>query len=282
MTAQNAPQSDAWNGESGLRWVARADERDAVLAPVADVVLRAAEPAPGSTVLDIGCGCGATTLAAAARVGAAGSVTGIDLSAPMLGLARQRADAADADSTTFLHADAQDHAFEPATFDLAISRFGTMFFADPTAAFTNIGAALRPGGRLCLATWQPIIANEWLMVPGAALLRHTDLPAATPEGPGMFAQSDPVVVTETLGGSGLTDVQLDPVEVTFTLGPIDAALEYLADSGPGRLLLDSIPDGEPRQAALADVRSALTAHEHDGLVRLAGGIWMITAVRPGG
>jgi SAM-dependent methyltransferase len=280
MNSQNAAQSEAWNGESGLRWVTRADERDAVLAPVADAVLSAAGLAHGSTVLDVGCGCGATTLAAAARVGAPGSVTGIDLSAPMLDLARRRADAAGSDTTTFLHADAQDHAFEPATFDLAISRFGTMFFADPTAAFTNIGAALRPGGRLCLATWQPLTANEWLMVPGAALLRHTELPAATPDGPGMFAQSEPAVVSDTLRAAGFTQVHLDPVEVTFALGPIDVAVDYLADSGPGRLLLDSIPDGEPRQAALADVRAALTGHERDGLVRLRAGIWIITADRP--
>jgi ubiquinone/menaquinone biosynthesis C-methylase UbiE len=280
MTAQNAPQYDSWNGESGLRWVARADERDAVLAPVADVVLRAAEPAPGSTVLDIGCGCGATTLAAAARVGSAGSVTGIDLSVPMLDLARRRAAAAGSGNAMFVHADAQDHAFDPGSFDLAISRFGTMFFADPTAAFTNIGAALRPGGRLCLATWQPLTANEWLMVPGAALLRHTELPVETPDGPGMFAQSVPTVVTETLRSAGFTHVHLDAVEVTFTLGSIDAAVDYLADSGPGRLLLDSIPDGEPRQAALADVRSALTEHTHDGIVRLSAGIWIITADRP--
>ena len=281
MITANAAQLESWNGESGTRWVARADERDAVLAPVADVLMAAAEPTPGMRVVDIGCGCGATTLAAAARVGRAGSVLGVDLSGPMLELARRRAESAEVGNATFLQGDAQIQTFEPGSIDLAISRFGTMFFADPVAAFTNIAAAVRPGGRVCLATWQPLTANEWLVVPGAALLRHTDLPATSPEGPGMFAQSDPDIVIETLGAAGLVDVSVEAAEVTFTLGPtIGAAVDYLADSGPGRLLLETIPEGPAREAALADVRATLADQDHDGRVRLGGGIWLITAARP--
>lgn len=278
MTIANPAQFESWNGDSGTRWVARADERDAVLAPVADALIAAADPAPATRVLDLGCGCGATTLAAASRVGAAGTATGIDLSGPMLELARRRAAQAAAANADFVHGDAQNHPFEPDSFDRAISRFGTMFFADPTAAFANIAAALRPGGRLCLATWQPLAANEWLVVPGTALLRHTELPAS-PDGPGMFAQSDPGTVTATLSAAGLVDIELEPVGVTFTLGPMDEAVDYLADSGPGRLLLEAIPEGAARDAALADVRDALADHTHDGQVQLAGGIWLITATR---
>lgn len=281
MTVANSSQFESWNGESGTRWVARADERDEVLAPVAAALFQVADPLPGLKVLDIGCGCGATTLTAAARVGAAGSVTGIDLSAPMLELARQRAESEDLDTAVFAQADAQTHPFEPGSFDLAISRFGTMFFDDPVAAFTNIATALRPGGRLCLATWQPLTANEWLLLPGAALLRHAQMPAANPDGAGMFAQSDPAIVTNTLAAAGLEDVQLDAVQATFTLGSVDAAVGYLADSGPGRLLLESISDGDARRTALADVRDALADHARDGLVRLNGGIWLVTAARPG-
>jgi SAM-dependent methyltransferase len=281
MTIANPAQFESWNGDSGTRWVARADERDAVLAPVADALIAAADPTPGTRVLDIGCGCGATTLTAAARVGASGTATGIDLSDPMLDLARQRATTTGVSNATFLQGDAQSHLFEPESYELAISRFGTMFFADPTAAFTNIAAALRPGGRLCLATWQALGANEWLLVPGGALLRHTDLPATT-DGPGMFAQSDPDTVTDTLSASGLVDIALEPLEVTFTLGTIDAAVDYLADSGPGRLLLETIPEGTARSAALADVRDALADYLADGTVRLAGGIWLIAATRPAG
>ena len=207
MTASaNASQFDAWNGESGLRWVATADARDRVLAPVGEALLAAAAARPGMRVLDIGCGCGSTTLMAAKSVGNTGSATGIDLSGPMLDLARQRATAAGAVNASFVQGDAQTHAFEPEAADLVISRFGTMFFADPEAAFANIARALRPDGRLCLATWQPLAANEWLTVPGAALLRHTELPATAPDQPGMFAQSDPELVSATLAAAGFADV----------------------------------------------------------------------------
>ena len=197
--------------------------------------------------------------------------------------ARRRATtrrAAGATNTDFVQGDAQTHRFEPGSVDLVISRFGTMFFSDPDAAFTNIAAALRPDGRLCLATWQPLAANEWLTVPGAALLHHTDLPPTSPDEPGMFAQSDPDIVTATLAGAGFTDITIEAADVTFTLGQtIDEAVEYLADSGPGRALLDTIPEGPATEAALADVRRALVDHDDDSGVRLGGGIWLINAAR---
>lgn len=274
----NASQFETWNGESGYRWVARADERDRVIAPVADVLLGKAAPTHGTRVLDIGCGCGATTLMAATQVGRAGSVLGVDLSEPMLEVARDRARITGAVNTTFMHADAQTHQFEPGSADLLISRFGTMFFSDPDAAFSNIAVALASGGRLCLATWQPLAANEWLAVPGAALLPHADLPPTPTDGPGMFAQSDPAKVRATLSAAGFSDITIDATEVTFTVGQtIDDAVDHLADSGPGRALLETIDEGPKREAALADVRDALAGHHDDSGVRLGGGIWLITA-----
>lgn len=280
-TSVNAPQFDAWNGDSGLRWVASADARDRVLAPVADVLLKAAAPKSGMRVVDIGCGCGATTLMVSDRVGDTGSATGIDLSGPMLELARQRATAADAVNASFIQGDAQTHAFEPQSADLVISRFGTMFFADAEAAFGNIGRALRPEGRLCIATWQPLAANEWLTVSGAALLKHTDMPATAPDQPGMFAQSDPGIVSATLAAAGFADIAMEATAVEFTFGQtVDEAVEYLADSGQGRMLLETIPEGAARDAALVDVHDALVEH-HDGAgVRLGGTIWLVTATRP--
>ena len=281
MTAtENAVQSESWNGESGLLWVANADERDRVLGPVGDVLLATATPTVGDDILDIGCGCGATTLMAATRIGTAGSATGIDLSMPMLDLARERATAAGAVNATFVHGDAQTYDFTPESVDLVIGRFGTMFFSDPEAAFANIRTALRPGGRLCLATWQPLGANEWLIVPGAALLQHTELPTGQLEGPGMFAQSDPAIVTEVLGAAGFDEIRIDAAEVTFTLGlTLEGAVAYLADAGPGRRLLDTIPEGPARDAALADVRAVLVDHHHAEGVQLHGGIWLINAIR---
>lgn len=278
-TSANPEQSESWNGDSGQRWVARADERDQVLAPVADALFGAAALTVGARVLDVGCGCGATTLRAADLVGPRGSTTGIDLSGPMLDVARRRALDRGADAE-FVRGDAQTHPFAAGSVDVVIGRFGTMFFSDPVAAFANIAAALRPGGRIVLATWQPLGANEWLVVPGAALLTHTTLPEPAPDGPGMFAQSDPDTVTAVLAAAGFTEIALDATEVTFVVGPtIDAAVEYLADSGPGRLLLDSIPEGPARDAALADVRAALVPHHHPSGVELRGGIWLVTARR---
>jgi SAM-dependent methyltransferase len=280
-TNANPSQLDAWNGESGQRWVARADERDGVLAPVADALLSVAAPSAGTRVLDVGCGCGATTLIAASRIGDAGTATGIDLSAPMLDVARSRAIASGAVNISFVQGDAQTHAFAPESIDLVISRFGTMFFSDPGAAFRNVGTILRPQGRLCLATWQPLAANDWLTVPAAALLQHTDLPATAPDEPGMFAQSDPAVVTATLSGAGFVDIVIEAAEVTLTLGQtVDEAVEHLAESGPGRVLLESIPEGTDRDAALAAVRDALVEHHDDSGVRLGAGVWLITATRP--
>ncbi len=276
--AANAAQSEAWNGDNGLRWVAIADRRDAVLAPVAEVLFAAAKPAPGDRVLDVGCGCGATTLIAAARVGAAGSVVAVDISDPMLGVARARAAEAGVDNVTFVHGDAQTDPLDVEPVDLVISRFGTMFFADPVAAFTNIGSALRPGGRLCLATWQPLAANEWLTVPDAALSAHTDVAPPNADGPGMFGQSDPEVVTATLRAAGFADVTLQSVDVVFDFGDtVDAAADYLVDGGPVRARLDGIPAGPAEDAALVDLRTALAEHLDPSGVRLRGAIWLVNA-----
>jgi SAM-dependent methyltransferase len=276
--APNAAQFESWNGQSGTRWVARADERDDVLAPVGAALLTTAAPSPGANVLDIGCGCGATTLAAAAQVGPTGSVSGVDLSEPMLGVARQRARNLDVTNVDFTQADAQTHPFEPGSVDLVLSRFGTMFFDDAVAAFTNVAHALRPPGRLCLASWRPLADNEWLMAPAAVLLEHTELPAVATEGPGMFAQAEPAVVAEVLSAAGFAEVALDPLDVSFALGPSpQAAAEYLADTGPGRLLLESIPAGGARDAAFADLTARLARQSRNGEVRLGGAVWLISA-----
>ena len=187
----NTDEYEAWNGDSGHPWVVDADRRDHILAPVADALVAAAHLTPGEAVVDIGCGCGATTLAAARAVGSAGSAYGIDLSEPMLGVARRRAETSGLSNITLVQGDVQIHRF-PARFDAAISRFGTMFFADQTAALANIRRGLRPRGRLCLATWRPLVANDWLTIPGAALLRYGSLPGAEASGRGMFAQPTPI------------------------------------------------------------------------------------------
>jgi len=274
----NQAQHDAWNGDSGHRWVADADRRDRVMAPVAEALRVAAAVVAGEAVLDIGCGCGATTLDAARTVAVDGSVLGLDLSEPMLAVARQRVDAAGLGHVTLRQADAQTHPFAPGTHDAAISRFGTMFFDAPVAAFTNIVSSLRPEGRLCIATWQPLTANDWLTIPGAALLRYGSLPEAT-SAPGMFAQSDPTTIADVLEQAGMRDIDIGSVTITLPLGEDpQQATDYLAETGIGRAILDTIPRPN-RPGALAAVAEALDDHaDHNG-VRLNAAIWITTAMR---
>lgn len=274
----NIASFEAWNGESGRRWADEASRRDRVLADVADTLLDAAALELDEHVLDIGCGCGGTTLAAARRIGDNGRACGIDLSGPMLDVAGQRGDAAGLQRVAFVQADAQTHHFA-SSYDIAISRFGTMFFADPVAAFANIGQALRPAGRLCLATWQPLAANAWLMVPGAELLRYGTIPEAATSGPGMFGQSDPVAVTATLQASGYEDVELTPASVALRLGDdVDDATNYLASSGVGRAVLETVP-AEDYETAIDAVRAVLAEYAGGDGVWLDGAIWIISARR---
>jgi ubiquinone/menaquinone biosynthesis C-methylase UbiE len=271
----NPEQYEAWNGESGHRWVAGADRRDQVLAPVADALLAAAVPGTGERVLDVGCGCGATTLAAARAVETSGHATGVDLSAPMLAVARERAGREGITNTTFVQADVQAGA--PVAADVLIGRFGTMFFSDPVLAFSHLREALAPEGRMCLATWQPLAANEWLAVPGAALLPFATLQTSDAEGPGMFAQADAESVRSTLHAAGFAHVELEPVTVSLRLGgTVEEGLEHLVDSGPGRATLAAVPE-DRRPAALDAVRGALADRARDDGVFLGGGIWLVRA-----
>jgi ubiquinone/menaquinone biosynthesis C-methylase UbiE len=279
VTAVNQAQRDSWNGDSGRRWVADADRRDAVLAPVAASLLAAARIQPGESILDLGCGCGATTIAAATQTGSDGTAHGIDLSEPMLALARQRARDAGLTTVTFTQADAQTDTLGVAH-DVVISRFGTMFFDDPVAAFTSIGRAVRAGVRLFIATWQPLGLNDWLTVPGAALLQYSTLPDSQPGAPGMFGQADPNLLRSTLTRAGWTAVDSRAVTVTLRLGndPTDAT-NYLADSGVGRAVIDTIPRKD-KPAAIAAVADALAPHATTEGVHLDAAIWITTGTAP--
>ncbi len=154
-----------------------------------------------------------------------------------------------------------------------------MFFADPVAAFANIGTALRPQGRLCLATWQPLAANDWLTIPGAALLRYGTIPESATNGPGMFGQSDPETVRRTLHESGYRNVELTPMTVMLALGDtVEDATDYLASSGVGRAVIETVP-AEQREIAIDAVRTVLADHTDGDGVRLDGAIWIIRAQR---
>jgi SAM-dependent methyltransferase len=207
----NETQIEHWNGDEARHWIDEQDRYERQLAPFAAELLRAAAIGSTDRVLDVGCGCGGTTMLAAHD---AATARGIDISEPMLDQARTRAATANIANVQFDQADAQTHAFEPASFDVAISRFGVMFFDDPDAAFANIARALRPGGRLAFVCWQELGRNDWLLIPGMAAAQHVPLPdLGPPGGPGMFSLAEPDQLHKLLQSAGFVDVDVTAFEV---------------------------------------------------------------------
>jgi SAM-dependent methyltransferase len=276
----NAEQSEYWNSPDEMRhWVDLQDRYDAMLEPFGAMVLEAAGIRPADHVLDVGCGCGATTRAAALAA-RQGETVGVDLSAAMLGRAREDAVKMGLGNVTFIQADAQVHRFEPDRFDVVISRFGVMFFDHPEAAFTNVRAATRRGGRLAFVCWRPMTENAWLLVPGAALAEHIAFPdLGSPDAPGMFAFSDSDRVRSVLSDAGWSDVTLSSADASILLGGggcVADTVEFLASGSMGRGLLAGANE-VARSNALDAVTQALTPHaDHDG-VRLGAAAWVVTA-----
>ena len=277
-TQLHADQIAYWNGPGGAHWVAQQAHTDTQLAPVTEALLAAAAPVPGQRVLDIGCGCGTTTLHVADAVGAEGHVTGLDVSGPMLGWARQRG--GERENLAWVLADAAAHAFPPGGFDLLMSRFGVMFFGNPPAAFANLRAGLRPGGRLVFACWRPFEENTWMRVPLHAAYQHIPrLPKPGPEDPGPFAFADPERVTRILTGAGWSAPSFTPVDVMLDIaagGGLDLAVEQATHIGAASRALREAPE-ETRPAAIAAIREALVPYRDGMSVRLPGAIWIVSA-----
>jgi SAM-dependent methyltransferase len=238
----------------------------------------AADVQPHDRVLDVGCGTGQTTREAA-RAAVYGSALGVDLSAPMLERARRLSDDAGLRNVAYVHADAQNHPFPPAHFDLCISRFGTMFFADPVAAFANIGRALRPGARLVLLVWQDHDRNEWAAAIRDALTPGTAAPAPTTNDPGPFSLADPAITAGTLAAAGFAEVDVTDVREPVFYGP-DTATAYDAVL---RLqhAKDPLADLDPTMTghALERLRASVAAHDTTGGVFFGARAWLVAAVR---
>ena len=281
MTIANADQAERWNaGDDLSHWITNQARYDRMNKPFADLILAAAALQPGSRVLDVGCGCGGTTLAAA-RLIAPGQAVGLDLSGPMLATARASAEAAGLGNAVFQQGDAQVHPLEPDSFDAVISRFGTMFFADPVAAFANIRPATRPGGRLAFVCWQPPAANQWLLVPGAALGEHVPRPAGfgSGNGPGMFAFSDPDRPREILAAAGWRDIEITAEHVAILVGgggSVEDAVEFVRTGSMARTMLAGAGPGTVDRA-VASMRAALARYADGEGVRMGAGVWLIQA-----
>jgi SAM-dependent methyltransferase len=273
----NTEQAEAWNTEEGLHWAAQQDRYDALNAAFTEPLLDAATIRDTDVVLDVGCGNGQTTREAARRA-SRGRAVGFDLSAPMLDRARATAAAEGVANVSFEQGDAQVHPFDPGAFDVAMSRFGVMFFSDPVAAFANIGGAIRPGGRLAVLVWQDMANNEWIMTSAGAALEHVPMPdLGAPGAPGPFSLADPDRIRKVLDSAGYRDVEISPVEKPMRLGDdADDAVTFLRGTGLARALFDKA-DPASAERALQAVTEALRPHEEPDGVRLNGAAWLVVA-----
>ena len=273
-------QSAYWNEVAGPRWVALQERLDPLLASLTATAIDFAAPRAGDRVLDIGCGCGATLLELSPRVGPQGKVVGIDISAVMLERARQRVAAQGLANVTPLRADASTHAFEPATFDLAFSRFGVMFFEDSVRAFAAIRRALRPGGRLAFITWRRLSENPWFLLPYLAVKPLLPpQPPADPEAPGPFRFADPEVLRRILSGAGFSAIEVTPHDSMLQLagpGELTRAVDFALQIGPVSRAL-ATAEAEVKAAAMAAVRAELAKHESSEGVALSAGTWLVSA-----
>jgi len=279
--AGNADQIAYWNGPSGQRWTDRQELQDQMLAPVLDVLIDRAKPAPGERILDVGCGCGATTIAFAEKVGASGHVLGIDISAPMLERARQRAP--EGAPVEFQLADATVHPFAPAAFDLLASRFGVMFFADPTVSFANLRKAMKPGSRMGFACWREPRVNPWMIVPLQAAYKHVPkLPQLGPEDPGPFSFASEERVHRVLGGAGFTEIGMEHSDLRLDIaigGGLEAAAQRTLEIGPVHRALEG-QGSDVIATVKASIQDALTPYVKGNVVELPAGIWIVTARNP--
>lgn len=276
----NEDQIAFWNGEAASRWVTHQEALDQRIRPFGEAALEAAGVAPGMRVLDVGCGCGDTTLEVARRVGERGRVLGVDVSGPMLARARERA--AGRANVAFVEADAATLG-DGGPFDAAVSRFGVMFFEDPTAAFANVRRLLAPGARLSFACWQGLAENPWATIPLTAVARAIGIaPPTESEAPGPFAFASAERVLGILRAAGLREPATEPAVHGIPFGAtLDEAVEYAATMGPASRMLR-----EAEAGGMQDARARAERALQQELAALApgftlkGAAWIVTARAP--
>jgi ubiquinone/menaquinone biosynthesis C-methylase UbiE len=278
---RNADQIAFWNGPAGEHWTQRQPAQDILLAPISQALIDRAAAKAGERILDVGCGCGATSIALAERVAPSGFVLGVDISVPMLSRARQLAPKKL--PLDFALADATVYPFNPASFDLLVSRFGVMFFAEPAVSFANLRKALRPSGRVAFACWREPRENPWMMAPLQAVYQHVPkLPQQGPEDPGPFAFASAERVNRILSEAGFSAIAMEPCNLSLDIAigrGLDAAVETALQIGPASRALDGHPQ-EVRAAATRSIRETLTPFLRGDSVPLPASIWIVTA-RPG-
>jgi ubiquinone/menaquinone biosynthesis C-methylase UbiE len=273
----NDEQIALWDGAGGDRWVAEADRYDGLNRTFSERIVAAAAPQEGEQVLDVGCGTGALARAVAPLVAPSGSVLGLDISGSMLDEARRRASRDGIANVAFEKGDAQVHPLPPAAFDLVLSRFGVMFFDDQLAAFSNLAAATRPGGRIVFTCWQDPGLQERKTVPAAAA--RPFLPDAAPLAVGLgHSLADREHTTALLRDAGFEQVEMSPCLEPQLIGPtVEDAAEFLRDAE-----VEAMFAGATRadiEAATTAIAAALESYLTAEGVELLGGAWLVTAVR---
>ena len=272
----NVEMAAIWDGEEGDEWTENADRYDATDRWIAARFEAEVPIEPTDRILDIGCGTGKSTRDAARRAWL-GSVLGVDLSSRMLDDARRRSQQEGLDNVEFLLADAQIHPFEPNAYDLAISVFGAMFFADPVAAFANIRCSLRQGGRIAFLAWQRFEDNEWLTAIFDTLAAGRDLPTPQAGSPGPFGLADSDAVTTTLRGAGFVDEQLLSLTEPMWIGAdAEDAWAFISQMGLVRGLTDGLA-ADMKTRSLSRLRTAINEHETDNGVVFGSAAWLVTA-----
>lgn len=285
MAGKNTYQTADWNGQSGERWVANQARLDAVAAVFGEAAIEAVAPATGERVLDVGCGAGASSLALAARVGPGGQVLGVDISEPLIG--RARALAPQDTSAQFEMADASSAVLPEGAFDILFSRFGVMFFENPTRAFAHMRRALRPGGRVAFVCWRGAAENDWARLPMGALKGIVpSMAPPDPEAPGPFSFGDRGRVARILAAAGFTDIAIEPFDASVPFGEgetrdaaIDDAVRMALEVGPLSRALSDLPD-DIRARASAAVRAVFAGLPGERSVMIDGAAWIVMARNP--
>ncbi len=276
MTETNADQIAYWNAGAGETWAAMQARLDHQLEPLGLKAMEALAPGKGQRILDIGCGAGQSTLSLAQAVGPTGLAQGLDISRPMLAVAEHRARAAGLDQAQFMEADAQTFGFTPHSFDSAFSRFGVMFFADPTAAFQNIRKALKPGGKLAFVCWRTPAENLFMSLPTRAVAHLLPpAPPQVPHAPGPFAFADGDRLKGILEAAGFSAVTLIAHDQKIGSGDLEQSLATTLKIGPLGAVLRENPDR--REAVIDAVRAALAAHDGPEGVKILSASWMVSA-----
>jgi len=272
-------QAALWNGRAGRAWVDAQESLDRLFTPFEHLLVNEVRAAHGRRVLDVGCGTGATTLAIARALGTEGGCTGADISEPMIAVARARAEREGAPAC-FVCGDAQRHPFEPASFDMIVSRFGVMFFDSPVQAFSNLLNAAKGGAKLRAIAWRGAAENPFMTTAErAAAPLLPNLPARKPGAPGQFAFADRDRIASILEESGWAGIDIRPIDVECTL-PESDLMGYITRLGPVGLVLQDETDERRRAQVVATVRAAFEPYVRGSEVRFTAACWMIGAEAP--